>query len=82
MEEHGARQRIARLAFIETGVRASAQRRVGYFNMSHGEDARGPRNERSGSWPEWEFTDDPIAHVRAQSAKPNARATNDVINMC
>jgi Mn-containing catalase len=37
-----------------------------YFNMSHGEDARGPWNEGSGPWPEgeaWEYVEDPVAQV-------------------
>lgn len=37
-----------------------------YFNMSHGEDFRGPWNEGSGPWPEgeeWEYVDDPVAQI-------------------
>jgi Mn-containing catalase len=37
-----------------------------YFNMSHGEDARGPWNEGNGPWPEdesWEYIDDPGLQV-------------------
>jgi Mn-containing catalase len=37
-----------------------------YYNMSHGEDARGPWNEGQGPWPageEWEYVDDPVAQV-------------------
>jgi Mn-containing catalase len=36
------------------------------FNMSHGEDARGPWNEGSGPWPEgeeWEYVEDPVQQV-------------------
>ncbi|AMV31513.1 putative manganese catalase [Pirellula sp. SH-Sr6A] len=38
-----------------------------YFNMSQGEDARGPWNEGNGPWPEdecWEYIDDPQAQVK------------------
>ena len=41
-----------------------------YFNMSKGEDARGPWNEGEGPWKvrgnggSWTYYDDPIAHVR------------------
>ena len=38
-----------------------------YYNMSHGEDARGPWNEGSGPWPEdeeWEYIEDPVTQVR------------------
>ena len=38
-----------------------------YFNMSHGEDARGPWNEGNGPWPEgeeWEYIEDPVTQVR------------------
>lgn len=37
-----------------------------YFNMSHGDDARGPWNEGNGPWPEgeeWEYVEDPVAQV-------------------
>jgi len=37
-----------------------------FYNMSHGEDARGPWNEGQGPWPEgeqWEYVEDPIAQV-------------------
>jgi Mn-containing catalase len=37
-----------------------------YFNMSHGEDARGPWNEGNGPWPEdehWEYVEDPVSQV-------------------
>lgn len=37
-----------------------------YFNMSHGEDARGPWNEGNGPWPEgeeWEYIEDPVQQV-------------------
>jgi Mn-containing catalase len=37
-----------------------------YFNMSNGEDSRGPWNEGSGPWPadeEWEYIEDPAAEV-------------------
>lgn len=36
------------------------------YNMSHGEDARGPWNEGQGPWPdgeEWEYVEDPVAQV-------------------
>jgi Mn-containing catalase len=39
-----------------------------YFNMSHGEDARGPWNEGQGPWlegEEWEYIDDPVEEVQA-----------------
>ncbi len=39
-----------------------------YFNMSHGEDERGPWNEGNGPWPEgeqWEYIADPVAQVLA-----------------
>jgi Mn-containing catalase len=54
-----------------------------YFNMSHGEDARGPWNEGSGPWPEdeqWEYVDDPVAQVRqsqGQFAKEPEGHTRD-----
>lgn len=38
-----------------------------YFNMSHGEDARGPWNEGTGPWPEgeeWEYIEDPVQQVQ------------------
>jgi Mn-containing catalase len=38
-----------------------------YFNMSHGEDARGPWNEGAGPWPEgeqWEYVADPVLQVQ------------------
>ena len=38
-----------------------------YFNMSHGEDVRGPWNEGNGPWPaaeQWEYIEDPIAQVQ------------------
>jgi Mn-containing catalase len=38
-----------------------------YFNMSHGEDARGPWNEGSGPWPEgeeWEYIERPVEQIR------------------
>jgi Mn-containing catalase len=38
-----------------------------YFNMSHGEDARGPWNEGAGPWPEgeeWEYIGDPVGQVQ------------------
>jgi Mn-containing catalase len=38
-----------------------------YFNMSHGEDARGPWNEGNGPWPEgeeWEYVEDPTAQIK------------------
>jgi manganese catalase len=38
-----------------------------YFNMSHGEDARGPWNEGQGPWDEgeaWEYVEDPVEQVR------------------
>jgi Mn-containing catalase len=38
-----------------------------YFNMSHGEDARGPWNEGQGPWPEgegWEYVDDPAGQIQ------------------
>lgn len=37
-----------------------------YFNMSQGEDARGPWNQGSGPWPEgeeWEYIEDPVNQV-------------------
>ena len=37
-----------------------------FYNMSHGEDARGPWNEGQGPWPEgeqWEYVEDPVAQV-------------------
>ena len=37
-----------------------------YFNMSHGEDARGPWNQGNGPWPEgeeWEYIEDPVTQV-------------------
>jgi Mn-containing catalase len=37
-----------------------------YFNMSHGQDARGPWNEGNGPWPageQWEYIEDPVAQV-------------------
>jgi Mn-containing catalase len=37
-----------------------------YYNMSHGEDARGPWNEGQGPWPageEWEYIEDPVAQT-------------------
>lgn len=38
-----------------------------YFNMSHGEDARGPWNEGQGPWPvgeEWEYIEQPVQQVQ------------------
>lgn len=38
-----------------------------YFNMSQGEDARGPWNEGNGPWPQgeqWEYIADPVAQVQ------------------
>lgn len=38
-----------------------------YFNMSHGDDARGPWNEGNGPWPEdesWEYIGDPCVQVK------------------
>ncbi|HEY1068476.1 MAG TPA: hypothetical protein VGE52_20295, partial [Pirellulales bacterium] len=38
-----------------------------YYNMSSGEDARGPWNEGQGPWPageEWEYIDAPAEFVR------------------
>jgi Mn-containing catalase len=46
-----------------------------YFNMSHGEDARGPWNKGKGPWPkgeQWEYVEDPAAQVeetQGQSTK-------------
>lgn len=46
-----------------------------YFNMSHGEDARGPWNKGKGPWEkgeQWEYVDDPVAQVdetRGQAEK-------------
>jgi Mn-containing catalase len=37
-----------------------------YFNMSHGEDARGPWNEGNGPWPpdeQWEYVEEPTLQV-------------------
>lgn len=37
------------------------------FNMSTGDDARGPWNKGQGPWPKgdmWEYVEDPLAHVR------------------
>jgi Mn-containing catalase len=37
-----------------------------YFNMSHGEDARGPWNKGKGPWEkgeQWEYVEDPVAQV-------------------
>lgn len=37
-----------------------------YYNMSHGEDARGPWNEGQGPWAEgeeWEYVEDPVSQV-------------------
>lgn len=53
-----------------------------YFNMSQGEDARGPWNEGNGPWPEneaWEYIEDPCAQVTetagqdAKTASGNSR---------
>ena len=38
-----------------------------YFNMSNGEDSRGPWNAGEGPWPtgeEWEYIEDPVAQVQ------------------
>ncbi len=38
-----------------------------YFNMSNGEEARGPWNEGQGPWEdgeEWEYVDDPVVQVQ------------------
>jgi Mn-containing catalase len=38
-----------------------------YYNMSHGEDARGPWNKGKGPWEKgehWEYVEDPIAQVK------------------
>ena len=43
-----------------------------YYNMSHGEDARGPWNEGQGPWPEgeqWEYVEDPVAQVEATTGQ-------------
>lgn len=43
-----------------------------YYNMSHGEDARGPWNEGQGPWPkgeEWEYVEDPVAQVQETSGQ-------------
>jgi Mn-containing catalase len=53
------------------------------FNMSHGEDARGPWNEGQGPWPdgeEWEFVEEPAAQVEetlGQSEKEPAGHERD-----
>ncbi|WP_437229311.1 manganese catalase family protein [Planctomicrobium sp. SH661] len=39
-----------------------------YFNMSHGEDARGPWNKGKGPWEkgeQWEYIEDPVEQVEA-----------------
>jgi len=43
-----------------------------YYNMSHGEDFRGPWNEGQGPWPEgeeWEYVADPIAQVEGSNGQ-------------
>jgi Mn-containing catalase len=43
-----------------------------YFNMSHGEDARGPWNEGNGPWPEgeeWEYIEDPVQQIQETSGQ-------------
>jgi Mn-containing catalase len=43
-----------------------------YFNMSQGEDERGPWNEGKGPWPageEWEYIADPVAQVLATNGQ-------------
>jgi len=43
-----------------------------YFNMSHGEDARGPWNEGTGPWPEgeeWEYIERPVEQVRVTNGQ-------------
>lgn len=48
------------------------------FNMSHGDDARGPWNEGQGPWPEgeqWEYVEDPVSEVeqtKGQAEKERA----------
>ena len=58
-----------------------------YFNMSNGEDARGPWNEGQGPWPdgeEWEYIDDPATQVAetagqaSKSAEGNSRREVDL----
>jgi Mn-containing catalase len=45
-----------------------------YFNMSHGEDARGPWNKGKGPWEkgeQWEYVEDPVAQVAETSGQAN-----------
>jgi len=50
VEEHGPRQRVARLAFVEPGIRAAAQRRVRERTRSGLRHAR-EQGRRSGRKP-------------------------------
>ena len=43
-----------------------------YYNMSHGEDARGPWNKGKGPWEkgeQWEYVEDPVAQVQETSGQ-------------
>jgi Mn-containing catalase len=54
-----------------------------YFNMSHGEDARGPWNEGSGPWPEseeWEYIADPIVQVQETTGQESKEAVGNERN--
>lgn len=54
-----------------------------YFNMSKGEDARGPWNEGEGPWRErggggaWVYYDDPISHVRQTRGLETEKPANN-----
>jgi Mn-containing catalase len=47
-----------------------------YFNMSNGENVRGPWNEGSGPWPQgkWVYIEDPIHHVSATRGLANQKS--------
>src|SRR4051812_47576880 len=49
-----------------------------YFNMSHGEDARGPWNKGKGPWPkgeQWEYVEDPVAQVEETQGQGSKEIT-------
>jgi Mn-containing catalase len=51
-----------------------------YFNMSHGEDERGPWNQGQGPWPqgeEWEFVDAPAAQILETKGQRKKTATGN-----
>lgn len=49
------------------------------YNMSNGQDMRGPWNDGQGPWPqgqEWEYVDDPIEQVRDSQGQKKKQAYN------